>query len=209
MNMTIFGATGKTGIPLVRQALDAGHRVKAFVRTPAKMTITHENLQLVQGDVLDEAAVGRAIGGADAVLCVLGHVRGSPADLQTRAMQHITAAMRTHGVKRLVDLTGAGVRDPQDHPKLSDRLVTMALRTIAPQILEDGNRHVEVIRASQTDWTVVRAPILTNGPRKGTYRVGFVGKDSGPRISRADVADFMLNEAQECRYVGMMPMISY
>lgn len=65
------------------------------------------------------------------------------------------------------------------------------------------------MRTSQTDWTVVRAPMLTNGPRRGRYRVGLVGKDSVPRISRENVAGFMLKEAQERRHVGTMPMISY
>jgi putative NADH-flavin reductase len=209
MKLAIFGATGRTGVPLVEQALQAGHEVKAFVRSPEKMTIKHDRLEMVQGDVLDAASVERAIEGVDAVLCVIGHTKNSPDDLQTRAMKNITAAMKKHGVKRLVDLTGAGVRDPEDRPKLFDKLIVTALKLLSPRVLEDGKNHVAVIRDSGLDWTVVRGPMLQDGPRTGSYRVGFVGKDSGSKISRADVADFMLRETVERKYIGKLPMVSY
>ncbi len=209
MKLIIFGATGRTGIPLVEQALSEGHQVKAFVRTPKKMPLKHDRLQLVEGDVLDEEAVEKAVKGTDAVLCVLGHTKGSPEDLQTRAWHHIVAAMKKHKVGRVVDLTGAGVRDPEDEPKLFDKLVVGALKLMAPGVLKDGKAHVEVIRESGLDWTIVRAPMLSDGPHRGSYRVGLVGKNSGSKINRSDVADFMLKEMTERKYVGKLPMISY
>ncbi len=209
MNITILGATGRTGMPLIEQALAQGHRVKAFVRNPSKLTKQHGSLEVIQGDVLDAAAVEKAVEGCDVVLCVLGHTKNSPDNLQTRAMQNITLAMKHHGVDRLVDLTGAGVRDPEDEPKLVDRLIGGALKLVSPKILEDGINHVRVIEESGVAWTVVRAPMLRDGPHTGNYRVGFVGKNSGTKINRADVADFMLKQAAEKKYVGKMPMISY
>ncbi|MBD3316865.1 MAG: NAD(P)H-binding protein [Chitinivibrionales bacterium] len=209
MNVVVFGATGRTGIPLVEQALAGGDRVKAFVRTPSKLKITHDNLEIVQGDILDAAAVEKAVEGTDAVLCVIGHTKNSPDDLQTHAMRAVTDAMKKHNVKRLVDLTGAGVRDTEDQPKLFDRLIVFALSILSPKVLEDGKGHVAVIRDSGLEWTVVRAPMLQDGAHTGKYRVGYVGKNSGSKISRADVADFMLKEARERNYIGKLPMISY
>ncbi|MFP4015163.1 MAG: NAD(P)-dependent oxidoreductase [Chitinispirillaceae bacterium] len=209
MKLTVFGATGRTGTLMVEQALEGGYQVKAFVRTPSKMKMDHRNLELVQGDVTDAEAVDRAVAGADAVLSVIGHTKDSPDDLQTRAMHNITGTMKKRRVKRIVNLTGAGVRDPEDRPKLIDKLIVALLKLTAGNVFKDGRDHVEVLRESGLEWTVVRAPRLVDGPRTGRYRVGFVGKDSATKISRADVADFMLKEVQERRYVRKLPMVSY
>lgn len=84
-----------------------------------------------------------------------------------------------------------------------------ALKLFSPSVLEDGRNHIAVIRQSGLEWTIVRAPMLTDGPRSGNYRVGMVGKAGGPKISRADIADFMLKEVRERAYIGKVPMLSY
>jgi putative NADH-flavin reductase len=208
MKVTIFGASGRTGRPLVEQALAAGHDVTAFVRDPARLGVTHDRLKIVRGDVHDAAAVERAVAGADAVLSALGHTRNSPKDVQTVATKNIVAAMQKHGVKRLVSLTGAGVSDPNDQPKLIDRVIKTLLVLVSRDVLKDAEQHAEVIKGTDLDWVIVRGPMLTEGPHTGNYRVGYVGKGTGTRISRADVADFMLKQATDTTYVRKAPMIS-
>ena len=208
MKLAIFGATGKTGIPLVKQALDAGHEVKAFVRSPEKMSVKHERLELVQGDATDPKAVERAVQGTDAVLSALGHTKGSPDDVQTVATRNIVAAMKRHKVERIVSLTGAGVSDPQDQPKLTDRAIKFLLSTLQKSVLTDAENHADVLRRSGLDWVIVRGPMLTEGKHTGKYRVGYIGKNSGMRIPRADVADFMLKQVTDDRYLHQAPMVS-
>ena len=208
MKLAIFGATGKTGIPLVKQALDAGHEVKAFVRSPEKMSIKHERLTLVQGDATDPKAVERAVEGTDAVLSALGHAKNSPDDVQTVATRNIVAAMKRHKVERIVSLTGAGVSDPQDQPKLTDRAIKFLLSTLQKSVLTDAENHADVLRRSGLDWVIVRGPMLTEGKHTGKYRVGYIGKNSGMRIPRADVADFMLKQLSDDRYLHQAPMVS-
>ncbi len=208
MKLAVFGATGKTGIPLVKQALEAGHEVKAFVRSPEKMPIKHERLELVQGDATDPKAVERAVEGTDAVLSALGHAKGSPDDVQTVATRNIVAAMKRHKVERIVSLTGAGVSDPQDRPKLTDRAIKFLLSTLQRSVLTDAENHADVLRRSGLDWVIVRGPMLTEGPHTGRYKVGYVGKNSGMRASRADVADFMLKQLTDDRYLHQAPMVS-
>jgi putative NADH-flavin reductase len=208
MKLTIFGASGRTGHPLVEQALAQGHEVVAFVRDPAKLPIQHERLTFVQGDVADAAAVERAVAGSDAVLSALGHTSASPKDIQTTATRNIVAAMRKHSVRRLVSLTGAGVSDPRDEPKLIDRVIKTLLVLVSKDVLKDAEMHADVIRASDLDWVIVRGPMLTEGPHTGQYNVGYIGKGSGTRISRADVADFMLKQARDTTYLRQAPMVS-
>lgn len=208
MTLTILGASGRTGQELVRAALAAGYQVRALVRNPDKLGLSHDNLQVLQGDALDPNAVDAAIKGADAVLNALGHTKNSPDDLQTRAIEHVLASMARHNVKRLISLIGADVRFPNDRPRPIDNAVKFLLGVIAGRVLKDGERHVALIKQSDLDWTVVRAPWLTNSPKVGSYRVGYLGRDSGARISRADLADFMLSQVSDTRYLHDAPVVS-
>jgi putative NADH-flavin reductase len=210
MKIAVFGATGRTGRPLIKEALTEGHEVVALARDPSKLdALRHERLRVVRGDVLDPAAVDEAVAGSDAVISVLGHAKGSPKDVQTRGTENIVAAMQKHGVRRLVSLTGAGVRDPGDRPKLVDRVFGLLLRVLDRDTLKDAEGHAEVIKRSGLDWVIVRGPRLTEGPKKGTYRVGLVGKNSGTQVSRADLAGFMLRQAANDEYLRQMPVVSY
>lgn len=209
MRVSVFGASGRTGRLLVERALGWDHEVTAFVRDPARLPLEHERLWVVSGDVTDAVAVGEAVAGQEAVLSALGHAKGAPRDVQTRGTQNIVAAMKKHGVRRLVSLTGAGVRDPADRPKLFDRAIVAVLQLVQRDVLDDGVRHAGVIQESGLEWVIVRAPRLTEDAGTGEYRVGYVGRNSGTKISRADAADFMLAQLEDDKHLGRMPMISY
>ncbi len=149
MRIAVFGASGRTGRPLVEQALARGHEVRALVRDPSKLQVKHERFVVIQGDVLDAAKFEETVTGTDAVLSALGQTKtSSPKDVQTRGTENIVAAMEKHGVRRLVSLTGAGVRDELEEPKLVDKAITFLLKRLQPDVLEDGVRHAEAIKAS-------------------------------------------------------------
>lgn len=209
MKIVVFGASGGTGVEIVRQALEAGHEVTAFVRNPAKMGIKHANLVVVQGDVMDAVAVEKAVTGQEAVISALGPTRPPVPGMMETAAKNIVAAMKQAGIRRLISTTGAGVRDAQDRPKLMDNIIKGLLTLLAGEVLKDSEANVAVLRASDLDWTIVRYPRLTDGALTGQYRVGYVGKDSGIQISRADGAHFVLIELEKGQYIGKMPVISY
>ena len=210
MKITIFGATGKVGRRLVDQALERGDRVTAFVRDPSKLTThRHERLKVVQGNVQNSKDVEQAVAGTDAVLSALGQTKTSSKDVLTEGIKNIVAAMNKHGVRRLVSLTGAGVRDPKDEPKLVDRVIGSLLKLLQRDLLEDALGAARVIQESGLDWVIVRAPVLNEGEKKGEYRVGYVGKESGTRLSRADLAGFMLEQTTDDTYLHQAPMVSY
>lgn len=209
MKIIVFGASGGTGLEIVKQALEAGHEVTAFARNPAKVTLEHPKLRRVTGDVMNAAAVNQAIAGQEAVVSALGPSRPPVPGMMETAANNIVAAMRKAGVRRLVSTTGAGVRDPNDQPKLMDHVMKGLLTLLAGAVLRDSAANVAVLRASGLDWTIVRFPRLMDGPRTGKYRVGYIGKDSGSQISRADGADFVVKELTERKFVGQMPVVSY
>lgn len=206
--VAIFGGSGKTGRHVVEQALAAGHRVAVLARTPSKLDMAHERLRVVEGDIQDPAAVSSTIEDAAAVLSALGPTKNTPDYQVSRGTGHILAAMRAHGVRRIVVSAGAGVGAEGDQPKVFDRVISFALKLAARHVLEDMTRTVAAVRASDLDWTVVRVPMLTDGPATGSVRVGHVGVDTGPRIARADMARFMLEQLDDPTHVRASPVIS-
>jgi putative NADH-flavin reductase len=198
MRIAVFGATGRTGVPFVRRALDAGHEVVAHVRSPEKLEVADDRLTVVEGD----AYTGE---GADAVVSLLGQGDGSPDDLLTVAGEHVTTAMAEAGVDRYVTLVGAGVREEGESPSLSGRMMGGLLKLLAREVLADAEEHVRRVRATDLDWTVVRAPRLTEAEPSG-YRAGDI--DLGfESVSRADVAAFCLECIEESAYVHEMPKV--
>lgn len=209
MKLVVFGAAGQVGQQLTQQALQAGHEVTAFVRNPARLTIQHPNLRIVQGDIRDAAAVDAAVVGQDALLLTVGHSKDTPRDTLRLAARNVLAAMNRHGVRRVVTLLGAGVHDERDPASAGRAFMLTVMKLLQKDMLIDAQAHADAIRDSGVAWTIVRPPRLTNGPLTGQYRVGYMALGPGAQISRADVADFMLKQVTDKNYFGKAPMISY
>lgn len=210
MKITIFGATGGAGKQLVEQALSAGDQVVAYARNPSKLnTIKHENLTIVQGELTDQAMIESAVSGTDAVISVLGPRGGSKSKPLTRGTQNIVEAMQKKGVRRLIISSTASVSDPNDLPdRKVNALVNLVKRTMH-DVYEEIISVAETVRKSDRDWTIVRLIMLNNKPKSGKVKVGYLGKgEVGTRISRADVADFMLKQIQDTKYLRQAPVIS-
>lgn len=208
MKLAIFGATGGTGRHLVEQALEQGHAVTAFVRDRDKAVWQNDRLTLVQGDVRVEGAVQEAVEGADAVISALGPSSNADERPITQGTRNIIAAMKQHGVSRLVASCGAGVEFPQDEPKLFNKVMGFLVRTVSKNVYEDMYSTAQVIRTSDVDWTIVRVPMLVDGEPQGSLKVGYVGKGTGARITRADMAAFMLEQVDSDEYTHDAPVIS-
>lgn len=201
MNLLIVGATGGTGQQLVLQALERGHRVTALVRRqrPGEQ---RPGLTTVLGDVLDPPALDGALQGQDAVLSALGHKKWlGPSRILSDGTRNLIAAMNRHRVRRFVCETSLGISDAWWQMGLQYTLFVRPV--ILPFYFWDKTRQEAVIRASDIDWTIVRPGVLTNGPRRGQYRHGpRVGHWLWTvRVSRADVAAFMLDQLADRRYL--------
>jgi putative NADH-flavin reductase len=208
VRVAVFGATGRTGQLLVEQALAAGHEVVAFARTPDRVTTQSDRLRVIKGDVQDAARVAEAIAGAEAVISVLGPTGNTPDHRVSQGLKNILAAMTEHGVGRLVISIGAGVRDPLDRPGLFDKAIVALLKLFSRHVYEDMAQAAALVRASDLDWTIVRVPMLTDQPQGDRLRVGYLGGVVGSRVSRADLATFMLGQLDDDSYLRQAPVIS-
>ncbi len=208
MKLTIFGATGGTGQHLVRKALARGHQVVAFARKPSKLDFQHSDLSLVEGDVRDPKQVAFAVRDADAVINAIGPTPGSPDDLMQKAAENIISGMNEHGAKRLIWSTGAGVETPEDQPTFMHKAISVLLKLVAKDVLENSSRGAEIVRESSLDWTIARAPMLTNEERKSGYQASFVGPELGRTLSRENYAEFMLDLAESDEWLQELPAAS-
>lgn len=192
MNLTVLGAAGATGTPLVEQALAAGHRVTALARSPDKLAITSPSLLVVQGDATDRAALSQAMKGAGAVISVLG----ARAPVIAEAARAVVAVATQDGPQRIVMLSSFAVA--RDRLTPVSKLVT---RLAMGAQIKDKAAGEEALRASGLDWTIVYPTKLTNGPQTEpkvvpeTRKVGL-----SQQISRADVAAFLLHTATDGLY---------
>lgn len=209
MKVLLIGATRGIGRELLDQALDARFQVTVLARNPAAVTRQASNLTMLKGDVLEPRLVNSAIQGQDAVCLTIGvPITFSPVTVFSRGTLNVLAAMEEHQVRRLICVTGIGAGDSKGHGGfLYDRLFKPLL--LGP-IYADKDRQEEYVRESSLDWTIVRPAGLTNGPRTGRYRVvtDLSGVTAG-RISRADVADFIVGELNTPRHICQTPLLSY
>jgi len=201
MNLVVLGATGSTGLEIVRQAIEYGHSVTAFVRSPERLKPFRDRISVKQGNLLDAAELEPVIKGHDAVLSAFGPrvpIAKGDANLLRQFAVALTSAMVKTNVRRVVVESVAFL--------FKNAVVPPAYvlgRLFFRQVVDDASAMERVFTGSQLDWTMVRPPELTDKPYTGKYRVR-QGRLPlfGFKIARADVAEFMITAAENCSWVG-------
>ncbi|WP_263382742.1 NAD(P)-dependent oxidoreductase [Granulicella arctica] len=212
MRIAIFGASGATGQLLTDRCLAAGHEVTALVRRPEKFP-QRDRVRVVQGNAFDRAAIADTLIGADAILSALGARSLKKEDVLERAIPLLVAAMEQAGIRRIVALGSAGAlptaldKQPAWRAWIVQNIVynTFLKYPVASQIAQ-----FRILSASHLDWTMVMPPMLTNGPGHGSFRMdGDALPRNGARISRTDVADFMMKQLTSTEWLRKGVYISW
>src|SRR5258706_649670 len=210
MKIVIFGAAGGTGRDVVEQALAKGYEVTAFDRNPAALTIQHPKLKLLQGDIFDTASVEEAVVGQDAVIWLLGVRQTIHIPVCSVGTEHIIPAMQKVGVKRFIcqsaftvaALDGEWREVPWILPVLL-KFTPKVKAMFADKIIQE-----KATKQSGLDWIIVRPAQLTDGRGTGKYTAGTSLKIGlNEKISRADVADFLLKQVSDDTYLHQVPRL--
>ena len=199
MNVAVFGATGGTGLELVKQALARGHVVTAFVRDPTRLPAGGDGLTIVTGDIHDAADVARCVKGQDAVLCALGSRDLKRTMIRATGTASIIDGMKRQGVTRLIVVSAMGVGASWNSLSLFNRLLFAAFLGGARA---DHEAQEAAVTSSGLDWTIVRPSGLVDSPGTGVYGVGEEIRAKTSRIPRADVTTLILDELAEGMLVG-------
>ena len=210
MKILIIGSTGGTGRKLVSQALARGYTVTAFTRKISRVQISHDRLKITEGNVLDIDSLTKAVHNQDAVLCALGHKRWFyPTKILSEGTKNILSAMEQNNVKRFICETSLGLGDSMGRMGIYYTFFVIPL--ILPFYFWDKRKQESIIKLSTLDWTIIRPGALNNRKARGKYRTG---KKIGNwfytvGVSRADVADFMLNQLEDAKYIHSTPGICW
>ncbi len=205
MNIAVIAANGRSGNAFVKQALAAGHSVRAGVYKSNNLQ-EHPNLTIVECDAINKDDLANLIKGQDAVVSFIGHVKGSPAQVQTNTMRVLVEAMKQQSITRLVSLTGTGVRFPGDKITLIDRILNLSISIIDPARIKDGKDHVAFLQQTDLDWTIIRVLKLQNVKAKP-----FTLKQNGPTklyVGRDEVAKAALEVLEQNTFIRQAPIIS-
>jgi putative NADH-flavin reductase len=208
MRVLIIGASKGIGLETSRQALEAGHDVRAFARSAASIDLSSPKLEKVPGDALKSQDVEAALIGMDVVLQTLGVGLGDlfrPVQLFSEATRVLIAAMQARGVARLISVTGFGAGDSQASISCLQRV---PFRLVFSRAYEDKSVQERLIKESGLEWTIARPGVLTGRRRTGHYKI--LADPSQWRngfISRADVADFLVRQIEDRTYLREAPVL--
>lgn len=203
MKLAIFGATGRIGNLVVRRALELGHAVSAYARSPSHAGPFEGDVRLV-GGALDAVSVEATLAGSEAVIVALAAGNGVLARFDRLALPYLVA----HGPRRIVSLVGAAVRLPGDPDAFSLTLMSLMMRLIPNGLLADASGHAKALAGSGLDWTLVRAANFVDRPPTGRLRSEpAFAMPLNAQITRADLAAFMLETATGGRFVRQAPMV--
>ena len=208
MKIIIFGSTGSVGRHLVEQALKMGHGVTAFARNPYALDVEHENLKLVAGDAHDPVSVSQAMNGHDVVLVTLG---SSSLSSRVRSIGtfNIIKAMKVNGIKRLICQSTLGVGASRENLNFFWKYLMFGFILRKPY--DDHVVQEALVQQSKLNWTIVRPSSFTDELNLGDFKQGFGPNERGLslKISRSEVASFMLQQVSCGKYLHQTPAISY
>ena len=202
MKVTVLGANGKTGVEVVKQALEAGHSVVGVVRENSNLE-SNPKLTVVVGDATDPAVIAKASKDSDVIISTLG-AKSMKSTVMTDAAKAVITASKATGRKRFIVMSSFAVE--------TGRLkgITKLMGGMMKGMVDDKTNSENLLRASNLDWTIVYATALTNQPKGSGLRV--LSSDEKismkNKIARADVASFMLEEAKKNAYVKKEVTIS-
>lgn len=210
MNIVVYGA-GMIGLRTIQEALNRGHRVTAIVRNPSRLTLTHPNLTIKEGDMLDADDVARAVAGHDAVVNATRQPTGKPGQSFSDAARALIDGLTRAGVRRLIVVGGAGGLEVAPGLQLVDSPDFPPAWRPGALALRDA---LDVYRASSLDWTYFSpAGMIAPGQRTGHYRTGkdqLVTDEKGEsRISAEDYAVALLDELERPRFVRQRFTVAY
>jgi putative NADH-flavin reductase len=208
MQVLIIGATKGIGLETTRQALEAGHDVRALARSATRMELSHPKLEKFRGDALNAEDVAAALTRVEVVIQTLGVGLSDlfrPVHLFSDATRVLISAMRSQGVKRLICVTGFGAGD--SGARIS-RLQRLPFQIVFGRAYKDKSLQERLIKESGLEWTIARPGVLTEGPRTGRYKVlREASQWRNGMISRADVADFLVRQIEDRSCVHRAPVI--
>jgi putative NADH-flavin reductase len=212
MKVIIFGATGFSGQAILAETIKQGHDVTVLVRDSSKVKINHNNLRIVEGNVLDSQKVAFVIQNQEAVIQCLGvggKGDGKPTTFISDATKIIVDEMQKQNIKRLIALSNVGAGNSiAFQPWFFTKIILTYFMKWLKVIIDDKNRMESIIMNSNLNWTIVRCPNIVDKPAKGKYNATLDGKGLKLSITLDDLSKFMVGQLKETTFNKQAPCVS-
>jgi len=212
MKVIIFGATGFSGQGILAEALKQGHEVTILVRDASKIPIKHQNLTIVEGNVLNTQTVASVLHHQEAVIQCLGvggKGDGKPSTFISDATKIIVDEMQMQKIKRLIAMSNVGAGNSiAFQPWFFTKIILPYFMKWLKVIIEDKNRMEPIIMNSNLDWTIVRCPNIVDKPAKGRCNATLDGKGLKLSITLSDLSKFMVEQLKQTAFIKQAPSVS-
>jgi len=209
MKVLLFGATGFTGKAVLPELLDNNHVVTALVRSKEKITVTHPNLRLIEGNVLDPEQIKTVMQGQEAVINCLGKNKGSDKNLLSSFTEKVINAMNEHKVSRLIALSNVGAGDSyKTQPFVFRRILLPTILRWLQDLIKDKDIMEPLIQKSNLNWTILRFPKISEKPAMKRILISQDGKGLSFSISLEDCAQFIVSQLEDKSLYFKTPSIS-
>jgi len=204
--IAILGANGKAGKFLVKQALEKGYQVKILTRNSNNMTITNENVEIIDGDARDFSSIRKLLKGCRAVINAVGQPKNESYIFST-VSKHILEAMKEFEIKRYILISGGSLDVTADQKRIVNKIGATLFKVFLSKMMQDKYKELQAIQDSDVDWTIVRLPFVMEGKSIGNIKESLVDMP-GIKIQNSDIAPFVIKQINSERYVGKCPFIS-
>jgi putative NADH-flavin reductase len=203
--IAVIGGTGKSGQYLVQNLLEKGYSLKLLVRHPENFTIQNSLIEVVKGDVRDEAAVRSLIEGTDIVMSTLGQPKGEKS-IFSDAAKNIISAMNHYGINRYMVTTGLSVNTASDQKNERVKMATDWMYQNYPETTADKQKEYELLMESNLDWTLVRLPLIHLTDESFKTETSLTDC-KGESISATDLAEFLASQIENSEYIRKSPFL--
>jgi putative NADH-flavin reductase len=212
MKVIIFGATGFSGQAILADSIKQGHEVTILVRDASKIPIKHQNLTIVEGNVLNPQTVASVLHHQEAVIQCLGvggKGDGKPTTFISDATKIIVDEMQNKKIKRLIAMSNVGAGNSiAFQPWFFTKIILPYFMKWLKVIIEDKNRMEPIIMNSNLDWTIVRCPNIVDKPAKGRCNATLDGKGLKLSITLSDLSKFMVDQLKQTAFIKQAPSVS-
>jgi len=204
--IAVIGGTGKAGQYLVRELIKNGYKIKLLLRNPEKFPTESPLVEKVQGDVRNFESVHSLINGCDAVISTLGQSKGE-LPVFSVAAQNITRAMNSLNIQRYLVVTGLTLDTPHDKKSFGTKLQSKIMRICFPAIIANKQKEYEIISESALDWTIIRLPFIELTESTGEIKISLTDCP-GKKISSTDLANFLINQLTDDKFIRKAPFVA-
>jgi putative NADH-flavin reductase len=206
----LFGASGGTGKLVIEQALIAGHQITAIVRNPEDIDLKHQNLEIIKGDIFKISTFENAMKNKDLVVSCLGVQKNSPTTVYSVGIKNIINMMQHHSLNRIICLSAGAVIVPPKGSFMTKFFIKNILQKIYKNLYSDMLLMEEILKSTTMNYIIIRPPWLRNSKFTGIYRTAINEHlDNPTKISRADLADFIVNQISDTKTFKSIIELSY